>query len=105
MTAAQAAGAGDAVGLEAWQRRGERLDAGEMRAIGADPADDLDAAVEESAMSRRCTAAAIALARLTRVRSSASARRSRTAAMSAVVRTVSSSRANDAVSSSRGVTR
>ena len=47
MTAAQAAGAGDAVGLEAWQRRGERLDAGEMRAIGADPPDDLDAAVEQ----------------------------------------------------------
>ena len=47
MTAAQAAGAGDAVGFQAWQRRGERLDAGQMSAVGADPADDLDAAVEQ----------------------------------------------------------
>ena len=47
MTAAQAAGAGDAVGFQAWQRRGERLDAAQMRAVGADPADDLDAAVEQ----------------------------------------------------------
>ena len=47
MTAAQAAGAGNAIGFEAWQRRGERLDAGQMGAVGADPADDLGAAVEQ----------------------------------------------------------
>ena len=47
VAAAQSAGAGDAVGFQAWQRRGERLDAAQMGAVGADPADDLDAAVEQ----------------------------------------------------------
>ena len=81
MTAAQAAGAGNTVGFQAWQRRGERLDAGQMRAIGADPADDLDAAVEQE-----CNVAALhrgshRLGAVDEGRSSASARRSRTAAI------------------------
>src|SRR5271169_1859738 len=41
MTARQAAGAGDALGLERRQRGVERLDPGEMRAIGAGAGDDL----------------------------------------------------------------
>ena len=47
MTAAQAAGAGDAVGLERGKRRGEGLDAGKMGAIGAGARDEFGAAVEQ----------------------------------------------------------
>ena len=47
MTAAQAAGAGDAVGLERGERSGEGLDAGQMRAVGAGAGDDFGMAVEQ----------------------------------------------------------
>ena len=47
MTAAQAAGAGDAVGFEERQRRGEGLDAEQMRAVGAGAGGKLGMAVED----------------------------------------------------------
>ena len=47
MTALQAAGAGDAVGFEERQRRGEGLDAGKMRAIGAGARHDAGMAVKD----------------------------------------------------------
>jgi hypothetical protein len=47
MTAAQAPGAGDTVGLEHAERGGERRDPGEMGAVGAGAGDDFGMAVEE----------------------------------------------------------
>ena len=47
MTAAQAAGAGDAVGLERAERGGERRDPGQMRAVCAGADGDVRTAVEE----------------------------------------------------------
>ena len=47
MTAAQAAGAGDAVGFERADRGGQRLDAGEMGAVGAGAGRELGMAVEQ----------------------------------------------------------
>ena len=47
MTAAQAAGAGDAVGLEHGERGGQGIDAGEMRAVGAGAGDECRMPVEQ----------------------------------------------------------
>ena len=47
MAAAQAAGAGNAVGLERADRRGEGFNAGKMRAVGSGARGELGTAVEQ----------------------------------------------------------
>jgi hypothetical protein len=47
MTAAQTAGTGNAVGLEPWQRGGERFYSRNMGAVGAGASDKLGAAVKQ----------------------------------------------------------
>ena len=47
MTAAQAAGAGDTVGLECWQCGSERFDSRDVGAVGAGATDHLGAAFEQ----------------------------------------------------------
>ena len=82
MTAAQTAGAGDAVGLEPADRGGERRDAGEMGAVGAGAGDEFGMAVEEERNIAALNDGGDVLARLISVRSSLSSRRRRTAAIS-----------------------
>ncbi len=78
----QAAGAGDALGLEMGEGFDERGSAGEVSAIGPARATKSTCPSSKSAASLSCTGAAIALMRLINVRSSDSANRSRTAATS-----------------------
>ena len=57
----QSADAGDAVGLQRWQRLLHGLDAGQMRAVGAGARDQIDMAVEQQRRAASWIAGASAL--------------------------------------------
>jgi hypothetical protein len=105
MAGAQAAGAGNAVGLERADRRGEGFNAEKMRAVGSGARGELRMAVEQERDIATLTTAVTDLARFISARSSAGSRRSSRAAMSPASKTGPRSRRKDAGSPSCGVTR
>ena len=86
MTAEKTAGAGDAVGFQDRKRGDKCLYSADMGAIGAPRAAISAWPSMSNATSRRCTMAAIVLARSICARSSPSASRSNTAATSPAVK-------------------